>query len=87
MTDKVGEFVNQRMGQMLDRAPKLSKEQMRLLMADEGEMERANFRDRDELIIQGFARRIAPTAEHPYWRTWVTMSGLMLRALIHDCGE
>jgi len=81
------EFLAERAGRVLNDVPKLSPAQLRALMGDERDMEALDFRDRDELIVRGLARRVKPTAEHPQWRTWVTISGLMMRALMEDAGS
>lgn len=81
------EFLLERAGRVLSDVPKLSPTQRRALMGDERDMETLDFRDRDELIVLGLARRIKPTDEHPHWRTWVTISGLMMRALMEEAAR
>lgn len=79
-----GEFVTDRMAKALAQIPELSKVQMAALLGDERDMEALPFRERDDLIMRGLAIRAWPTESNPFWRTWVTMSGLIVRAALSD---
>lgn len=78
------DFLAERAGKVLEHVPRLNKDQIWALLGDERAIEHLHFRDRDELIAQGLARRMKPTDERPYWRTWVTISGLMARAMLGE---
>lgn len=75
-------FLAERQTKALSTIPRLTPAQVHALMGDERAMELLDFRDRDELIVLGLARRMKPTAEHPYLRTWITITGLMVRAAL-----
>lgn len=81
------DFLAERQVRAGETLPKLNPAQIRALMGDEREMEMLDFRDRDELIIMGLARRVKPDETHKFWRTWVTITGLMVRAMFEMGGE
>lgn len=87
MTKTPAEFLAERQTKALSTIPHLTRAQVRGIMGDERTMELLDFRDRDELIVLGLARRMKPTAEHPYWRTWITITGLMVRAALEMTDE
>ena len=81
------DFLAERQVRAGETLSKLNNAQIKALMGDEREMEMLDFRDRDELIILGLARRVRPDEDHKYWRTWVTVTGLMVRAMFEISDE
>jgi hypothetical protein len=75
------EFLKTRQAKAQEQLPTLNQRQIDAIMGDERAIEQLDFRDRDDLIVKGLARRCKPDDKHPYWRTWITLSGLMTRAM------
>lgn len=61
----------------------LSDVQVRALMTDERAIELLDFRDRDEIIAMGLARRAWPSQTgDERWRTWLTPLGIEVREIL-----
>lgn len=59
---------------------KLNTRQRIALLTDERAIEELDFRDRDGLIVAGFARRAWPEGTgDQHWRTWLTPEGVQAR--------
>lgn len=59
---------------------RLSEAQRQAILTDERAIENLPFRERDELIAAGLARRAWPqTTGDGQWRTWLTKKGVNLR--------
>lgn len=75
------DFLKSRTVKAQEAAITLNAKQIQAILCDERAVEMLDFRDRDDLIVKGIARRCAPSEQNPHWRTWLTMTGLMVRAM------
>lgn len=64
--------------------PVLNERQMRALRIGEQALEDLPFRDRDDLIVKGFAVRAWPQVTGVDWKTWLTERGAAFRLALFD---